>query len=61
VGGGQQAEGAAYVRPVYDRTKLLHAEIKVFARPFLQTGVHLDLNGRGMVDAKGDFLHNKFK
>ena len=38
-----------------------HAEIKVFVRPFLQTSVPLDSNGRVMVDAKGNLLHGKFK
>ena len=60
-GRGQHAKGPAYVRPAYDCTKLLNAEIKVFARPCLHTGVSLDSNGRDMVDAKGNFLHDKFK
>jgi len=57
---GQQVRADAYVRPAYDRNKILHVEIKVFARPCLQTGVIVDADGRGIVDAKGKFLADKF-
>ena len=57
----KQVKGVAYNRPTYHPPKLLNAMSKVFACPFLQTGVPLDSNGRSIVDAKGNFFHNKFK